>query len=62
MRDHDELRPIRVAAQQLDEAADVRVVERRLDLVQEIERARPGEEQREEEGDRPQRLLAAGEQ
>src|SRR5262249_14957838 len=47
--------------EELDEAADVRVVERRLDLVEKIERARPGEEQREEEGDRAERLLAAGE-
>ena len=52
----------RVAAQQLDEAADVRVVERRLDLVEEIERARPREEEREQERDRAERLLAAGEE
>ena len=51
-----------VAAQQLDEAADVRVVERGLDLVQEVERVRPREEEREQERDRSERLLAAGEQ
>src|SRR5262249_6625448 len=45
-----------------DEASDVRVVERGLDLVEEIERTRPSEEEREEERDRAQRLLAAGEQ
>src|SRR6185437_16635257 len=62
VRDHDELGAVRVAAQQLDEAADVRVVERRLDLVQEVEGARPREEEREEERDRTDRLLAAREQ
>jgi len=61
VRDHDELRSIGVVPQQLDEAADVRVVERCLDLVEKVERARPGEEQREEERDRAERLLAAGE-
>ena len=37
--DDDELRAVGEAPQQLDEAADVRVVERRFDLVQEVERA-----------------------
>src|SRR4051812_4128099 len=62
MRDHDELRAIGVRAEQLREAADVRVVERRLDLVEEVERARPREEEREQECDRAQRLLPTGEQ
>src|SRR5947209_7736137 len=62
MRDDDELGPVGVAAQQLDEAADVRVVERRLDLVQEIERARPREEEREQERDCAEGLLAARQQ
>src|SRR5581483_533992 len=62
VRDHDELRAVGVAAQELDEAADVRVVERDLDLVEEVERARPREEEREEERDRAERLLAAGEE
>ena len=62
MRDDDELRPVGEAAQELDEAPDVRVVERGLDLVQEVEGARPGEEEREEERDRAERLLAAGEE
>src|SRR4051812_37060736 len=62
VRDHDELRAVRVAAQKLGEAADVRVVERGLDLVQEVERARPREEEREQERDRAERLLAAGEE
>src|SRR5438067_13885185 len=60
VRDHDELRAVGIPAQQLDEAADVRVVQRGLDLVQEIERAGPREEEREEERDRAERLLAAG--
>ncbi len=62
VRDDDELRAVRVAAQQLDEARDVRVVERSLDLVEEVERARPREEEREEERDRAERLLASGQQ
>ena len=61
MRDDDELRALGEAAQEPDEAADVRVVERRLDLVEEVERARPREEEREEERQRAERLLAAGE-
>src|SRR5438132_11873115 len=61
MRDHDELRALAVLPQQRDEAADVRVVERRLDLVEQIERTRAREEEREEERDRAERLLAAGE-
>src|SRR6202035_4858783 len=35
---------------------------RGLDLVEEIERTWPREEEREEEGDRAERLLAAGEE
>src|SRR5581483_7629413 len=61
MRDHDELGAAGEAAEKLDEAADVRVVERGLDLVEQVERAGPGEEQREQERDRAERLLAAGE-
>ena len=60
--DDDELRAVGEAAQELDEAADVRVVQRRLDLVEQVERRRPREEDREQERDRGQRLLAAGEQ
>ena len=60
--DHDELGPVGVAPQELDEPRDVRVVERRLDLVEEVERARLREEEREQERDRAERLLAAGEQ
>src|SRR5438094_7061497 len=59
VRDHDELSSVRVPAQQRDEAADVRVVERGLDLVEQIERTGPSEEQREEERDGSECLLAA---
>ena len=62
VRDHDELRLVRVLPEQAGEAADVRVVERRLDLVEEVERARSREEEGEQERDRPERLLAAREQ
>ena len=51
-----------VAAQQREEAVDVEVVERGLDLVEHVERARPREEDREQEGQRRERLLAAGQQ
>src|SRR5439155_15328312 len=60
--DDDELGPVGEAPQQRDEPPDVRVVERRLHLVEQVERTRPREEEREEERDRPERLLAAGEQ
>src|SRR5262249_47080375 len=62
VRDDDELRAVRVLPQEADETADVRIVERRLDLVQEVERARPREEERKQEGDRAERLLAARKQ
>ena len=44
MRHDDELRAVREAPQQRQEAVDVLVVERGLDLVEDVERARPGEE------------------
>jgi hypothetical protein len=62
MRDDDELRPLGELPEQLDEAPDVGVVEGGLDFVQEVERARPREEEREEEGNRAQSLLAAREE
>ena len=62
MRDDDELRTIRVAAEEVDETSDVRIVERGLDLVEQVERARFREEQGEQERDRAERLLAAGEE
>jgi hypothetical protein len=48
--------------QELNEPRDVGVVECRLDFVEEIERARPREEEREQERDRAQRFLASREQ
>ena len=60
--DDDELGAVGEAADQLQEAVDVGVVEGGLDLVEDVEGARPGEEDGEDEGQRDQRLLAAGEQ
>ena len=54
MRDHDELGPVGVAAQQFDEAADVGFVQRGLDLVKQVERAGVGQEEGKEEADRSQ--------
>ena len=62
MGDDHELRPVGEAADQLQEAVDVGVVERRLDLVEDVERRRAGEENREHERERHERLLAAREQ
>ena len=62
MGDDDELGLARVRAQQLEEPVDVEVVERRLDLVEDVERARTGEEHREQERERGHRLLATGQQ
>ena len=62
VRDDDELGAVRVALHELEEAVDVDVVERGLDLVEDVERARPREEDGEHERERHQRLLAAGEQ
>src|SRR6185436_15853454 len=62
VRDEDELRMLRHLADHLGEAADVRVVERRVDLVENAERRRIDEEQREDQADGDQRLLAARQQ
>src|SRR5262249_8918264 len=61
-RDDDKLRAVGVLTQQRHEAADVGVVERGLDLVEQVERARARKEEREEERDRSERLLAARQQ
>src|SRR4029079_13402875 len=61
-RDDDELRAVGVPAQQLDEAAGVGVVERGLAFVEQVERARTGEEEREQGRDPAEGLLAAREQ
>ena len=47
-----------VATQQCQEAIEVEVVERRLDLVEDVEGARPREEHGEQERERRHRLLA----
>src|SRR5215207_553810 len=60
--DDDELRALREAAHEAEEAVDVDVVEGGLDLVQDVEGARPRHQHGEDEGQRDQRLLAAGEQ
>src|SRR2546425_9609778 len=62
VRDHDELRLVLELRQQADVAAHVRVVERRVDLVEQAERARLGEEDREQQRDGDQRALARGQQ
>src|SRR4051812_18712610 len=62
VRDDDELGAVAERPQHLEEAVDVEVVERGLDLVEDVERARAGEEHREQERQRGHRLLAAGEQ
>src|SRR5262249_28676342 len=61
-RDDQELRPLQELAHHRGEARLVGVVERRVDLVEHAERRRTGREEREEERDRGERALAAGEQ
>ena len=60
--DDDELGAVGVAAHELEEAVDVEVVERGLDLVEDVERARAREEHGEHERERDERLLAARQQ
>ena len=62
MGDDDELGAVGEAADQLQEAVDVGVIEGGLDLVEDVEGTRSGEEDGEDEGERDQRLLPAGEQ
>src|ERR687895_2077474 len=62
VRDDDELGPVRVAPDELEEAVDVDVVERGLDLVQDVEGARAGQEDGEHERQRDEGLLAARQQ
>src|SRR5690606_11532537 len=59
VRDDDELRVLLELAEDLQEPAEVDVVERRLDLVHDVERRRAGLEDRDEERDRGERALAA---
>ena len=60
--DDDELRAVGHLAHQLVEAADVGLVERRVDLVEDAERRRLDQEDREQQRDRGERLLAARQQ
>jgi hypothetical protein len=62
VRNEDELGLRRHALDHLAEAHGVRVVERRIDLVEHAERRRIEVEDGEHQGDRGQRLFAAGEQ
>jgi len=57
--DHYELRTVGIAAQQRQEAVEVEVVQRGLDLVEKVERTGPRQEHGEQEGQRRHRLLAA---
>src|SRR3712207_9389488 len=59
VRDDDELGAVAEAVDEREEPFDVGVVEGGLDLVEDVERARAGQHQREEERDRAERLLAA---
>src|SRR5437879_13576344 len=61
MGNNNEMRAVGGAPQQINKAADVSVVKRGLHLVEEIERARPGQEEGEQERNRTERLLAARE-
>src|SRR5918996_2283966 len=60
--DNDELRMLLHPAKHLDETADIRIVERRVDFVEQTERTRLVFEHREHQRDGRQRLLAAGQQ
>ena len=61
MGDEDELRAVRERADEAHEALHVGVVERRVDLVEDAERRRLDEVDREQEGRCRERLLAARE-
>ena len=62
VRDDDELAALAQVLEDAEQTAEVRVVERRLDLVHDVERARPGLEDRDQQRDGGQRALAAREQ
>ena len=62
VRDDQELALRQKLLQLLDEAADVRVVQGGVELVQHAERSRLDHEDREQERDRRHRALAAGEE
>ena len=60
--DHEQLGVLAQLLVDLQQAAEVGVVERGLDLVEDVERRGPGLEERHQERHRDQRPLAAGEQ
>lgn len=60
MGDHDELRLSSQATKDAQEAAQVGVIERRLDLVKQVERRGASHREREHEGHRDQRSLTTG--
>src|SRR6266511_46549 len=60
--DDQELGLLAGVVEQVEEPVQVDVVEGRLDLVEDVERARPGTEDREVEGERDQAALAARQQ
>ena len=60
--DDDQLGGVPELAEDLQQPPQVGVVERGLDLVQDVERGRPGPEDRHYERDRGQRALPAGQQ
>ena len=62
VRDDDELRAVAQLLEEGDEAAEVGVVERRLDLVHDVEGRGPRLEDRDEQRHRDERALATGEQ
>src|SRR5262249_24603726 len=62
VRDEHELRALRHLADERVEATDVGLVERRIHLVEEAERGRPDEKQREDQRRCRDRLLAARQQ
>ena len=53
---------LRNSCDEVEESVEVHVVERGLDLVEQIERRRPGAEHREQERQRGERALATGQQ
>src|SRR6266540_7447466 len=62
MRDDQDLGVLGEAPHQLQEPVEVDIVERRLDLVHQIERARSGLEDGEQEGQRGRRALPSGQE
>ena len=62
MRDDDELRALTQVLEDREQAAEVGVVEGGLDLVHDVERARPRLEDRDEQGDGGERALPSAEE